>query len=75
MTIQYRVAHGKNDEAIEGPDDAANVVTIAAADVALGPEVAFMRGKLKNSGSTGELFAAFSDGSASAALSRLASRP
>ena len=75
MTLQYRVAFGKNDEAVEGPDDATNVVTVAAGDVALGPEVAFMRGKLKNTGSTGELFAAFADGSSAAALSRLASRP
>ncbi len=75
MSLQYRVAFGKNDEAVEGPDDAANVVTIAAADVALGAQVAFMHGKLKNTGSTGELFAAFLDGSADAALSRLASRP
>lgn len=75
MSLQYRVAFGKNDEAVEGPDDADNVVTIAAADVALGASVAFMQGKLKNTGGTGELLAALSDGSAAAALSRLASRP
>ncbi|MGB8859130.1 MAG: hypothetical protein WCC60_07740 [Ilumatobacteraceae bacterium] len=75
MSVQYRVAFGKNDEAVEGPDDASVVVTIAAADAVLPPEVAFMLGKLKNTGATGPLFAAFRDGSAAAAISRLASRP
>lgn len=75
MTIQYRVAFGKNDEAVEGPDDAEVVVTVAAADATARPEVAFMQGKLKNTGPTGPLFAAFADGSAAAVLTRLASRP
>jgi hypothetical protein len=75
VSIQYRVAFGKNDEAVEGPDDADVVVTVAAADAATRPEVAFMQGKLKNSGPTGPLFEAFADGSAAAVLSRLASRP
>ena len=75
MSIQYRVAFGKNDEAVDGPDDAEVVVTIAASDVALGASVAFMQGKLKSTGSTRELLAALSDGSAAAAISRLASRP
>jgi hypothetical protein len=75
MSIQYRVTFGKNDEAVEGPDDADVVVTVAAADATVAPEVAFMRGKLKTSGPTGLLLAAFADGSAAAVLSRLASRP
>ena len=75
MSIQYRVAFGKNDEAVEGPDDATVVVTIAAADAALAPATAFMLGKLKNTGATGPLLEAFRDGSAAAAISRLASRP
>jgi hypothetical protein len=75
MSLQYRVAFGKNDEAVEGPDDATVVVTLAAADAALDPVVAFMQGKLKSTGSTGELVAALRDGSAAAAISRLASRP
>lgn len=75
MTIQYRVAFGKKDEAVDGPDDAGTVVTIAASDVALGATVAFMQGRLKSTGSTGELLAALADGSAAATLSRLASRP
>ena len=53
MNIQYRVAFGKKDEAVDGPDDAEVVVTIAAADAALDPTVAFMQGKLKSTGSTG----------------------
>ncbi len=75
MSIQYRVAFAKNDEVVEGPDDAEVVVSVAAADVALDPSVAFMQGKLKNTGSTGVLMAALADGSAAAVLSRLASRP
>jgi len=75
VSIQYRVAFGKNDEAVEGPDDASVVVTIAAADAALAPATAFMLGKLKNTGPTGPLFEVLRDGSAAAAISRLASRP
>jgi hypothetical protein len=78
VSIQYRVVFAKNDEAVLGPDDAEVVVTVAVADAAVAgakPEVAFMTGKLKNSGPTGPLFAAFRDGSAAAAISRLASRP
>jgi len=74
-TIQYRVAFGKNDEAVEGPDDATVVVTIASKDVVGDPSVAFMRGKLKSTGPTGPLLQALRDGSAAAAISRLASRP
>lgn len=75
MSIQYRVSFGKNDEAVDGPDDAAVVVTIAAADAGLAPTTAFMTGKLKNTGPTGPLLDALRDGSAAAAISLLASRP
>ena len=75
MSIQYRVAFAKNDEAVEGPDDAEVVVMVAAADAGLDPTVAFMLGKLKNTGRTGALMAALADGSAATVLSRLASRP
>ena len=75
MTIQYRVAFGKKDEAVEGPDDAPVVVTIAAADAALDPTAAYMMGKLKSTGPTGPLLTALADGSAAAVISRLASRP
>jgi len=73
--IQYRVLFAKNDEAVEGPDDAEVVVTVGVAEATMLPETAFMMGKLKNAGPTGPLFGAFRDGSAAAALSRLASRP
>ena len=75
MTIQYRVAFAKNDEAIDGPDGADVVVTIAAADAALDPTVAFMQGKLKSTGSTAALFEVLRSGAASTVISRLASRP
>ena len=75
MTVQYRVAFAKNDEAIDGPDDADVVVTIAAADAGPDPTVAFMQGKLKSSGSTAALFEVLRSGDASAVISRLASRP
>ena len=75
MSIQYRVLFAKNDEAVEGPDGADVVVTVGVAEATMAPATAFMLGKLKNTGPTGPLFAAVRDGSAAAALSRLASRP
>ncbi len=75
MTIQYRVGFGKNDEAVDGPDGADVVVTIAAADAALDPTVAYMQGKLKSTGSTAALLEVLRNGEATAAISRLASRP
>lgn len=74
MSVQYRVSFGKNDEVVDGPDDAELVVTIAAADTALRPEVAFMLGKLKTTGPTGRLFDVLRDGSAAVTLRQLASR-
>ena len=75
MTVQYRVAFGKKDEVVEGPDDADVVVTVAAADASIEPTVAFMQGKLKSTGSTAELFELFRNGEAAVAIKRLASRP
>jgi hypothetical protein len=75
VTIQYRVAYGKKDEVVEGPDDADAVVMIAAGDAALDPTVAYMQGRLKSTGSTAALFEVLRNGEASAAISRLASRP
>ena len=75
MNLQYRVAYGKNDEEVDGPDDAEVVVTIAAADAGLDPTVAYMQGKLKSTGSTAALLEALRNGDAGAAISRLASRP
>ncbi len=74
-SVQYRVAFGKKDEAVEGPDDADVVITIPAADAAVDPSVAFMQGKLKATGHTGRLFEVLRNGDAAAAISRLASRP
>ncbi len=75
MTVQYRVVFGKNDEVVDGPDDADVVITVPAADATADPAVAFMQGKLKSTGSTGALFALFRSGAAATELSRLASRP
>jgi hypothetical protein len=75
VSVQYRVAFGKKDEAVEGPDDAEVVITIAAADAGLDPSVAYMQGRLKAAGHTGRLFEVLKNGEAAAAISRLASRP
>lgn len=75
MTVQYRVQFGKNDEVVEGPDDASVVLRIAAKDCGTDPTVAYMRGKLKAEGHTGALLAALWSGQAAEVLSRLASRP
>ena len=75
MSIQYRVAYGKNDEEVDGPDDAEVVVTIAAADAGLDPTVAYMQGKLKSTGSTAALLEVLRNGDAGTVISRLASRP
>lgn len=69
--LQYRVARGKNDDIVEGPDDAEVVVTVSLTDASLDPSVAFMLGKLKNTGPSGPLFDALSSGEAAAALARL----
>ncbi|MEO6122596.1 MAG: hypothetical protein ABIR32_02725 [Ilumatobacteraceae bacterium] len=73
-TVQYRVAFGKKDEAVEGSDGAELVISVAAADVGLDPTVAFMRGKLKSVGSTGALFELLKSGEVSAILQRLGTR-
>ena len=73
-TVQYRVAFGKKDEAVEGPDDADIVVSVAAADAGLDPAVAFMRGKLKATGSTGALFELLKSGEIAPVLARLGTR-
>lgn len=75
MSVQYRVAFGKKDEVVEGPDGADVVISIAAADAAIPPSVAYMQGRLKASGHTGALFEVLRNGEAAAAISRLAWRP
>jgi putative sterol carrier protein len=74
MSVQYRVVFKKNDEAVEGPDDADVVVRIDAKHASMNPTAAFMAGKLKNEGSTRALFEALWSGEATAVISRLASR-
>jgi putative sterol carrier protein len=75
MSIQYRVAFGKKDEAVEGPDDADVVVRIDVKNAALDPTVAYMTGKLKAEGHTGRLLEALWSGDAATVISRLALRP
>lgn len=75
MTVQFRVSFGKGDEAIDGPDDADVVVRIDAKNASLDPTVAYMSGKLKAEGHTGQLFESLWSGQAAEAISRLASRP
>ena len=74
-SVQYRVSFGKNDEAVDGPDGADVVITIAAADAGTPPGVAYMQGRLKAAGHTGVLFDVLRSGAAAEAISRLASRP
>jgi len=73
-TIQYRVAKGKKEEIVEGPDDADVVVAIASTDIDLGANVAYMRGKLKATGHTGVLLRALASGDIDRGLSAIASR-
>jgi hypothetical protein len=76
MSAQYRVVRGKNDEVIDGADDAAVVIMVpaaVAADDGFDATVEFMRGRLKAAGHTGALFEVLRSGEASRALSRLAS--
>lgn len=77
-SVQYRVVLSKQDERVEGPDDAALVVTIPVADArdeAFDATISFMRGRLKSTGSTGALFVVLRSGAAGDAIRRLASQP
>ncbi len=74
-TVQYRVVVAKKDERIDGPDDADIVVTVPAADAVaddFDPTVAYMRGKLKASGHTGEILDLLKSGAAAKAIGALA---
>ena len=73
-SIQYRIAKAKKEELVEGPDDAAVVVTLGVGDIALDPNVAYMTGKLKAAGNTGVLLRALASGEIATALTALASR-
>lgn len=74
MTVQYRVVVAKKDERTDGPDGADVVVTVPLADAAaddFDPTVAYMRGKLKASGNTGEILNLLKSGAAADVISRL----
>ena len=74
-TVQYRVVVAKKDERIDGPDDADIVVTVPVVDAAapdFDPTVAFMRGKLKAAGDTGEILRILESGDALEAIRALA---
>ena len=73
-SIQYRVKFGKDDEVVDGPDDADVVLSCGAKDALTDPTVAFMHGRLKAVGRTGALFEVLANGQAAKTLSRLASR-
>ena len=56
--VQYRILIGKKDERVDGPDDAAVVVTVPLVDVVadgFDATVAYMQGRLKSAGPTGPL--------------------
>jgi hypothetical protein len=77
-TVQYRVFVAKSNEIVEGPDDADVVITVPLDEVrdpSFEPTVAYMRGRLKSTGSTGALFDVLRSGDVAAVLSRLASQP
>ena len=77
-SVQYRVFVAKSNEIVEGPDDADVVITVPLDDVrdpSFEPTVAYMRGRLKTTGSTGALLGLLRSGEVAAALSRLASQP
>ncbi len=75
MSVQYRVAITKKDELVEGPDDAAIVVTVphaVAREAAFDATVEFMRGRLKAAGHTGDIFDLLRSGSATTSIRSLA---
>jgi len=75
VSVQYRLAVTKKDERVDGPDDAALVVTapIDAVEAdGFDAAVEFMRGRLKASGHTGELLTLLRSGEATTALRALA---
>lgn len=75
MTAQYRVVVAKNDERVEGADDALVVLSVAL-DVAAADDfdatVEYMRGRLKAVGRSGAVLSVLKSGQATAALHRLA---
>jgi hypothetical protein len=74
MSVQYRVVFGKKDEAVDGPDEADVIISVGVGDATLDPSVAFMQGKLRATGDTGELFQRLKSGEVAEALARLSRR-
>lgn len=75
--VQYRIVVRKGEERVEGPDEAALVLTAPIAVVSdpnFDATVEFMRGRLKAAGHTGLLFEVLSSGVAATTLVSLASR-
>lgn len=75
MSVQYKVVVAKKDERTDGPDDADTVFTVPLVDAAaddFDATVAFMRGKLKAAGHTGEILDELKSGRAEAAIKALA---
>ena len=73
-TVQYRIVVAKKDERVDGPDNADIVITVPAVDAAaedFDPTVAFMRGKLKASGHTGEILDVLKSGDVATAIAAL----
>lgn len=78
MSVRYHVVVTKNDERVDGPDDADIVVTVpvaVASEQDFDATVEFMRGRLKAGGHTGRVLELLKSGAATSALSRLASNP
>jgi putative sterol carrier protein len=72
--VQYRVVVAKKDERIDGPDDAVIVITVPLVDAAaddFDPTEAFMRGKLKAAGHTGQILDLLKSGAAATAIAGL----
>lgn len=74
MKVQYRVIVAKKDERVDGSDDADVVITVPVADAAaddFDPAEAFMRGKLKAAGDTGQILDLLKSGDAETAIAAL----
>lgn len=72
--VQYRVVVAKKDERVDGPDDASIVITVPLVDAGaddFDPAEAFMRGKLKAAGHTGQILDLFKSGAAATAIAAL----
>jgi hypothetical protein len=66
--VEYHVVLGKRNEVVTGAADPDLVITVGVDDRLLDPTVAYMQGKLKATGDTGQLFAVLRSGEVAAAL-------